>query len=189
MLANGERPTSNESDGSDLKLGQLDLENNGKPLKDDLLNSYMQQNEGLRAENAQLHQQRERLIHDHELVCRENDRLRKRLSISDLEDGFMDSDNELGGGKNAPKNQQSKRATFASTKKPSPERKNEKAGKNKQMINQKEETSKAPMANGVDKKSSNLTSGLEKINKTKDSKEGDLEVRGTGATKTRLGKR
>lgn len=49
-------------------------------MKQDLLAKYMQENEGLRAENAQLHQQREILIHDHELVCRENERLQKRTS-------------------------------------------------------------------------------------------------------------
>lgn len=35
-----------------------------------------------RAENSQLHQQRETLIHDHELVCRENERLLKKMSVS-----------------------------------------------------------------------------------------------------------
>lgn len=34
----------------------------------------------IRAENSQLHQQRERLIHDHELVCHENERLLKKLT-------------------------------------------------------------------------------------------------------------
>lgn len=34
-----------------------------------------------RAENSQLHQQRETLIRDHELVCRENERLLRKLSV------------------------------------------------------------------------------------------------------------
>lgn len=54
-------------------------------LKGQLLEKYMQENEGLRSENAQLHQQREILIHDHELVCRENERLqKKRVNSADI---------------------------------------------------------------------------------------------------------
>lgn len=34
------------------------------------------------SENSQLHQQKERLIHDHELVCRENERLLKKLAAA-----------------------------------------------------------------------------------------------------------
>lgn len=212
LLANGGRPTSNESEGSDMKLNLINLEgNNGKPLKDDLLNKYMQQNEGLRAENAQLHQQRERLIHDHELVCRENDRLRKRLSMSDLEDGFMESGDEISNKKSSKKlfannnknaktisskvgfengKNESKKKAQIEERKTSPNRKSEITGKNKQLMsNPKEDNhnnSKPLMVNG-----SNLSSNLDREKKIKDSnkEKDDLEVRGTAATKTRFGRR
>ena len=106
---NGERPTSNDSNLTPENNKMAELE-----LKQDLLHKYMQQNEGLRAENAQLHQQRERLIHDHERVCRENDRLKVKLpnnekvrlencldeswDLSD-EDGKVEKDQRRGGEK------------------------------------------------------------------------------------------
>ena len=75
-MQNGNRPTSNESSSP---ISDQDIH-----LRQDLLHKYMQQNEGLRVENAQLHQQTERLIHDHERVCRENDRLRRRISYDGI---------------------------------------------------------------------------------------------------------
>ncbi|XP_054155361.1 kinesin-like protein KIF12 isoform X2 [Oppia nitens] len=74
-----ERPTSNESNGSMDEKIQL---NGEAGLQPEILNKYMQENESLRAENSQLHQQRQTLIHDHELVCRENERLLRRLSAA-----------------------------------------------------------------------------------------------------------
>ncbi|XP_022248090.1 kinesin-like protein KIF12, partial [Limulus polyphemus] len=65
---------------------------NQKELEKDLttmVNNYMQENENLRAENAQLHQMRELLIRDHELVCKENERLMKKLA--DMEQGLVRS--------------------------------------------------------------------------------------------------
>ncbi|KAM7310664.1 kinesin-like protein KIF12 [Ixodes scapularis] len=44
-----------------------------------LLHKYMTENESLRVENATMHHMREMLVRDHELVCRENERLLKRL--------------------------------------------------------------------------------------------------------------
>lgn len=115
LLSNGNaRPaTSDDSDADadkrEAREAREAKETSGE-MPSDLLNNYMQQNEGLRfvfilcmfiknsatkliwtinsltyavcfsAENAQLHQQRERLIHDHELVCRENERLSKKLA-------------------------------------------------------------------------------------------------------------
>ncbi|XP_076333156.1 kinesin-like protein KIF12 [Tachypleus tridentatus] len=65
---------------------------NQKELEKDLTTmvaNYMQENENLRAENAQLHQMRELLIRDHELVCKENERLMKK--IADMEQGLVQS--------------------------------------------------------------------------------------------------
>ncbi|KAI2796745.1 Kinesin- protein 12 [Blomia tropicalis] len=45
-----------------------------------LLNKYMHDNEVLRVENVQLNLQRHRLIRDHELVCKENERLMRKLN-------------------------------------------------------------------------------------------------------------
>lgn len=44
-----------------------------------LLHKYMAENEALRIENATMHHMREMLVRDHELVCRENERLVKKL--------------------------------------------------------------------------------------------------------------
>ncbi|XP_076367359.1 kinesin-like protein KIF12 isoform X2 [Tachypleus tridentatus] len=54
-----------------------------------LIAHYMQENEGLRAENSQLHQLRTLLVRDHEIVCKENERLAKKLA--DIERGVMRS--------------------------------------------------------------------------------------------------
>ncbi|XP_065281320.1 kinesin-like protein KIF12 isoform X4 [Dermacentor albipictus] len=45
----------------------------------ELLHKYMTENEALRTENATMHHLREMLVRDHELVCRENERLIKKL--------------------------------------------------------------------------------------------------------------
>lgn len=44
-----------------------------------MITKYMNENEELRAENAEMHRIREILIRDHEAVCRENERLQKKL--------------------------------------------------------------------------------------------------------------
>ncbi|XP_077508252.1 kinesin-like protein KIF12 [Amblyomma americanum] len=44
-----------------------------------LLHKYMAENEALRIENATMHHMREMLVRDHELVCRENERLIKKV--------------------------------------------------------------------------------------------------------------
>lgn len=45
----------------------------------ELIKLYMQENENLRQENNQMYAQREALLRDQELVCRENERLLKKL--------------------------------------------------------------------------------------------------------------
>lgn len=45
-----------------------------------MLYQYMQENENLREENAHLHEMRDLLTRDHELVCRENEKLLQRLA-------------------------------------------------------------------------------------------------------------
>ncbi|KAH7959507.1 hypothetical protein HPB49_011554 [Dermacentor silvarum] len=52
-----------------------------------LLHKYMAENEALRIENATMHHMREMLVRDHELVCRENERLVKKLDA--LENHFL----------------------------------------------------------------------------------------------------
>ncbi|XP_075744834.1 kinesin-like protein KIF12 isoform X2 [Rhipicephalus microplus] len=67
--------------------GQLHLSNvlavGGEPSDDGdekaLLHKYMAENEALRIENAAMHHMREMLVKDHELVCRENERLIRTL--------------------------------------------------------------------------------------------------------------
>lgn len=44
-----------------------------------LLRSYITENEALRRENAELYSTREQVMRDQELVCRENERLLKKL--------------------------------------------------------------------------------------------------------------
>ncbi|CAG2113931.1 unnamed protein product [Medioppia subpectinata] len=75
------RPTSQGSSNASIveSNGQMDT---GLELQPKIFNKYMQENESLRAENSSLHQQRQTLIHDHELVCRENERLLRRLSAA-----------------------------------------------------------------------------------------------------------
>lgn len=44
-----------------------------------LIRAYITENEALRRENAELYATREQVIRDQELVCRENERLLKKL--------------------------------------------------------------------------------------------------------------
>lgn len=44
-----------------------------------LIHAYITENEALRRENAELYATREQVIRDQELVCRENERLLKKL--------------------------------------------------------------------------------------------------------------
>ncbi|XP_046916795.2 kinesin-like protein KIF12 isoform X1 [Dermatophagoides farinae] len=46
-----------------------------------LLRKYMKENEVLRVENVQINLQRNRLVRDHELVCRENEQLLRKLNL------------------------------------------------------------------------------------------------------------
>ncbi|OQR75905.1 kinesin protein KIF12-like [Tropilaelaps mercedesae] len=58
----------------------LEMENGEEAIKDkQMVSKYMNENEELRAENAEMHRIREILIRDHEAVCRENERLQKKL--------------------------------------------------------------------------------------------------------------
>lgn len=56
------------------KLTELD----GNELAE-LVKLYMTENQALRNENAELFSTREMVMHDQELVCRENERLLKKL--------------------------------------------------------------------------------------------------------------
>lgn len=60
----------------------MDLENlselDGTELSD-LVKHYMTENDALRRENSELFSTRDVLIRDQELVCRENERLLKKL--------------------------------------------------------------------------------------------------------------
>lgn len=49
------------------------------PQLAELVRLYIQENEALREENAELFASREVLLRDQELVCRENERLLKKL--------------------------------------------------------------------------------------------------------------
>lgn len=49
------------------------------PQLAELVRLYIQENEALRAENAELFSSREILLRDQDLVCRENERLLKKL--------------------------------------------------------------------------------------------------------------
>nr|XP_027194369.1 kinesin-like protein KIF12 [Dermatophagoides pteronyssinus] len=49
--------------------------------KQNLLEKYMKENEILRVENVQINLQRNRLVRDHELVCRENEQLLRKLNL------------------------------------------------------------------------------------------------------------
>ncbi|CAN8017013.1 unnamed protein product, partial [Ixodes persulcatus] len=81
----------------------IDLMRDGHPPAEEgdpkneraLLHKYMTENESLRVENATMHHMREMLVRDHELVCRENERLLKRLDA--VERGYApDSANRSG---------------------------------------------------------------------------------------------
>lgn len=61
------------------KLAELE----GSQLAE-LVRLYIQENEALRAENAELFASREVLLRDQELVCRENERLLKKLEDVNL---------------------------------------------------------------------------------------------------------
>ncbi|XP_067136206.1 kinesin-like protein KIF12 [Centruroides vittatus] len=65
-----------------------------KDIKDEdirtMLQKYMQENEILRAENSQLHEMKELLTRDHELACRENDKLSRKLAEMESA-AFLDS--------------------------------------------------------------------------------------------------
>ncbi|XP_076290022.1 kinesin-like protein KIF12 isoform X2 [Lasioglossum baleicum] len=50
-----------------------------RPELSQLIHAYIQENEALRRENAELYATREQVIRDQELVCRENERLLKKL--------------------------------------------------------------------------------------------------------------
>lgn len=56
------------------KLAELE----GSDLAD-LVKLYMKENEALRAENSELYSTREMVLRDQEIVCRENERLLKKL--------------------------------------------------------------------------------------------------------------
>lgn len=56
------------------KLSELD----GHELAE-LVKLYMKENEALRSENSELYTTRENVMRDHEVVCRENERLLKKL--------------------------------------------------------------------------------------------------------------
>lgn len=56
------------------KLAELE-----NPELSQLLRSYIAENEALRRENAELYSTRDHVIRDQELVCRENERLLKKL--------------------------------------------------------------------------------------------------------------
>jgi PREDICTED: similar to kinesin-like protein at 54D CG15844-PA len=158
-------------------------------LKQDLLHKYMQQNEGLRAENAQLHSQRERLIHDHERVCRENDRLKGKLPISQNSclEKYLDEcwdlsdeegkDKEKSGVDKTFKEQDSKIITNG---------REEKMQMNGQSLKLKSKS----LINSISEKFSSKVNGeVKKSNINGKTFPLNLEVRGTSAaTKTRLRK-
>lgn len=50
----------------------------------DLIKHYATENEALRKENADLFNSRDMLTRDHEMVCRENERLLKKLENMNL---------------------------------------------------------------------------------------------------------
>ncbi|KAI1305984.1 Kinesin-like protein KIF12 [Halotydeus destructor] len=84
------------SNGSSPAEGVVDRKVSLEEMeKDSLLKKYMQENEGLRGENAQLHLQRERLIHDHEIVCRENEKLIRRLQKEGVNVGSLSLETSL----------------------------------------------------------------------------------------------
>lgn len=71
----GERKEIKEAPKVDLeKVAELD----GTELAE-LVKSYMQENQALRQENNELYSTRELLLRDQEIVCRENERLLKKL--------------------------------------------------------------------------------------------------------------
>lgn len=74
-LQEGKYPLAITSPQVDLdKLAELD-----KPEISQLLRSYIGENEALRRECAELYSTRDQVIRDQELVCRENERLLKKL--------------------------------------------------------------------------------------------------------------
>ncbi|XP_064460241.1 kinesin-like protein KIF12 [Ornithodoros turicata] len=56
-----------------------------------LLQKYMVENETLRVENATMHHMRELLIRDHEVVCRENEKLLRKLTELERSHGQVSS--------------------------------------------------------------------------------------------------
>ncbi|XP_077532007.1 kinesin-like protein KIF12 isoform X2 [Haemaphysalis longicornis] len=73
VLAVGEQPEP----GTELEREGADASDTRNETA--LLHKYMTENEALRVENATMHHMREMLVRDHELVCRENERLQKKL--------------------------------------------------------------------------------------------------------------
>ncbi|XP_075678771.1 uncharacterized protein LOC113789082 isoform X2 [Dermatophagoides pteronyssinus] len=68
--------------------------------KQNLLEKYMKENEILRVENVQINLQRNRLVRDHELVCRENEQLLRKLNLllfklNSIESQSVNDDNAL----------------------------------------------------------------------------------------------
>ncbi|XP_023215681.1 kinesin-like protein KIF12 isoform X2 [Centruroides sculpturatus] len=69
--------------GGDVTFGRpgsISIEDMKTDEVKSMLYHYMQENENLREENASLHEMRDLLTRDHELVCRENEKLSQRLA-------------------------------------------------------------------------------------------------------------
>ncbi|KAF7489330.1 Kinesin-like protein KIF12 [Sarcoptes scabiei] len=64
-----------------LQEQSIKINSSSKKDEENLLNRYMKENEILRIENVQINLQRNRLIRDHELVCRENEHLLRKLNL------------------------------------------------------------------------------------------------------------
>lgn len=65
-----------------LNLAQVDIDKLAELDNNELselLRSYINENEALRRENAELYTTRDHIFRDQELVCRENERLLKKL--------------------------------------------------------------------------------------------------------------
>lgn len=75
MISVGERRVPRTPPEVDLnKLAELE-----STELNQLIRAYITENEALRRENAELYATREQVIRDQELVCRENERLLKKL--------------------------------------------------------------------------------------------------------------
>lgn len=61
------------------KLAQMD-----SPELVDLIKHYAVENEALRKENSELFHSRDVLMRDHQIVCRENERLLKKLEADKM---------------------------------------------------------------------------------------------------------